>query len=216
MQEHKTYDFAYVETLEGWENMKRDLENLIAAEEWGRASFRLYRWKENTLSIGYSQESPHFAIPVVKRPTGGGALLHGQDLSFSYAGRKGDWGGSFVRIYRNFMGRVLHSLRELLPDLEMSSYRGGYEDYFCYFYPTLGEITYRGKKVLACAMRVLKEAFLIHGSLFIDMDYDYFEKLTGIEKDRLKERMVTLRELGVEVEGVLGAMTRLKTELEVS
>lgn len=196
--------------------MKRDLENLMAAEKWGKASFRLYRWKESTLSIGYSQKSPTLAIPVVKRPTGGGALLHGQDLSFSYAGRRGDWGGSFTKIYRNFMGRLLQSLRDVLPELEMSSYRGGYEGYFCYFYPTLGELTYGGKKVLACAMRVLREAFLIHGSLFIDMDYDYFEKLTGVEKNRLKERIVTFRELGVEVGELLEAMARLKRGLEVS
>ncbi|MEN3028538.1 MAG: lipoate--protein ligase [Aquificaceae bacterium] len=152
----------------------------------------------------------------MKRPTGGGALLHGQDLSFSYAGRRGDWGGSFTKIYRNFMGRLLQSLRDVLPELEMSSYRGGYEGYFCYFYPTLGELTYGGKKVLACAMRVLREAFLIHGSLFIDMDYDYFEKLTGVEKNRLKERIVTFRELGVEVGELLEAMAGLKRGLEVS
>ncbi|MEN3028539.1 MAG: hypothetical protein ABDH29_04870 [Aquificaceae bacterium] len=36
MQGQKTYDFAYVESLSGQENMKKDLENLMAAEEWGR------------------------------------------------------------------------------------------------------------------------------------------------------------------------------------
>ena len=38
-------------------------------------------------------------------------------------------------------------------------------------------------------MRMGKEAFLLHGSLFLDMDYAYFESLTGIEEEKLKERL---------------------------
>lgn len=197
MQREKEYDFSCLELLDGKENMQKDLENLLKAEEKGEIGFRLYRWKEKTLSVGYSQPFLYTHIPSVRRPTGGGALIHGLDLCFSYAGIKEDWGGSSHRIYMSFMGAVLELLRNLLPELEMSRYRGTYQGYFCYFYPTLGEITYRGKKLLACAMRVLKKAFLIHGSLFLDMDYEYFEELTGIEKKSLKERVITFRELGI-------------------
>ncbi len=175
--------------------MKRDWENLLLAQE-GRRSFRLYTWKEKTLSIGYSQAFLDFPIKMVKRPTGGGALLHGWDVSFSYAGLREEWGKGFTRIYTNFMGLLLEVLRDFDSSFDMSGYRGGYEDYFCYFYPTLGEITIENKKVIACAMRLMKDSFLIHGSFFLDMDYEYFEKLTGIRKERLRERIITFRELG--------------------
>ncbi len=197
MNEVKTYDLSYVEAFSGVENMQKDWENLLLVEKTGKPLFRLYRWQEPTISIGYSQKEPDILLPVVKRPTGGGALLHGWDLSFSYAGLRKDWGWSFTKVYKNFMGLILESLKELNAEFEMSRYRGGYEDFFCYFYPTLGEITYRGKKILACAMRVLKDAFLIHGSLFIEFDYQEFEKLTGIPTGTIKERIITFKELNI-------------------
>lgn len=193
--------------------MQRDWENLLSVERGGQPLFRLYRWAEPTLSVGYSQDTPPFPLPVVKRPTGGGALLHGWDLSFSYAGLREEWGGSFTRIYRGFMSLVLESLREINPAFEMSRYRGGYEDFFCYFYPTLGEVTLEGKKVLACAMRVLRRAFLIHGSLFLDLEYGEFERITGLETRLLRERVITFRELGVSEGRLLGAMVRVRNML---
>ena len=215
MEIEKSYDLAYGELLSGKENMEKDWENLLEGERFGRSHFRIYRWREPTMSIGYSQESLYFNIPVVKRPTGGGALVHGWDISFSYTGQREAWGGSFTKIYKNFMGLVLDALRELEPSFDMSKYRGGYEDYFCYFYPTLGEITLKGKKVLACAMRVMKRSFLIHGSLFMCMDYEYFERLTGIDKSKLKERIVTFGEMGIEEEGAIGSLNKIRAQLNL-
>jgi len=215
VKEIKTYDLSYVESLSGKENMQRDWENLLNAEETGSSSFRLYRWFEPTLSIGYSQEAPPLSIEVVKRPTGGGALLHGWDLSFSYAGLRKDWGWSFTKIYKNFMGLILESLRDLNPEFEMSRYKGGYEDFFCYFYPTLGEITFKGKKILACAMRTLREAFLIHGSLFVEFDYEELEKLTGIDASLIRERITTFRELHIPPNVLISIMKEQGTKLSL-
>ncbi|MCX8164295.1 MAG: lipoate--protein ligase [Aquificaceae bacterium] len=196
--------------------MKRDWENFLIAEHSGEQFFRLYMWKEATLSIGYSQKAYPLDLPVVKRPTGGGALLHGQDLSFSYAGPKKNWGNSFTKIYKKFMGFLLEELRGLIPDLQMSRYRGGYEGYFCYFYPTLGEITFNGKKLLACAMRVGSNSFLIHGSLFLDMDYEHLERLTGCRERDLRGRIVTLQELGVKETELKRAMLNLEKRIASS
>ncbi|MEZ0337644.1 MAG: lipoate--protein ligase [Aquificaceae bacterium] len=210
MEGKKAYDLSYLEVLNGKENMERDWNNLLITEESQRPCFRIYQWKEKTLSLGYSQEPINLSIPVVKRPTGGGALLHGWDLSFSYTGLRKDWGGSFSKIYINFMGLLLELLKKVDPAFDMSRYRGGYEGYFCYFYPTLGEISFKGKKVVACAMRMGKEAFLLHGSLFLDMDYTYFENLTGIEGKKLKERIITFKELGLGFEEAVELMHGLK------
>lgn len=207
-------DLSYLECLKGEENMKRDWENLQKVEESGGEILRFYSWSERTLSIGYSQEAPRIAIKVVKRPTGGGALLHGWDLSFSYAGPRDKWGNSFTKIYINFMGLILEILRDMDKAFEMSRYKGGYDDFFCYFYPTLGEISIGGKKVIACAMRVMKNSFLIHGSLFWDMDYSYFEKLTGIRADILRQRIITLRELGLEEKDLFGILKALRNTLK--
>lgn len=205
---------VYLEFFDGEKNMKRDWENLLMAEEDGKKSLRFYSWDGETLSIGYSQEVPRMPIKVVRRPTGGGALLHGWDLCFSYAGPKGEWGGSFTKIYTNFMGVLLEILRNIDKAFEMSRYKGGYEEFFCYFYPTLGEITIKGRKVVACAMRVMKRSFLLHGSLFWDMDYRYFEGLTGIKAEKLKERIITFKELGLCKEDLLKILCTLGNALK--
>lgn len=202
-----------MELLEGEENMRRDYENLMKVDGGQSPTFRLYRWSRPTLSIGYSQELLSFPLPTVRRPTGGGALLHGSDISFSYVGLRSHWGGSFGKIYKNFMGVLLDALRGFLPGLDMSSFKGEYSSYFCYFYPTLGELTIEGKKVVACAMRLMKNAFLIHGSLFLSLDYKLLEKLTGVGERELKNRIVSLEELNVEEGEVLKVLFMVKGEL---
>ncbi len=66
---------------------------LEAVEGGGPAALRLYRWAEPTLSLGYFQayaqasaEHPDLAgLPIVRRETGGGAILHADELTYSLA-----------------------------------------------------------------------------------------------------------------------------------
>ncbi|MBI3319848.1 MAG: hypothetical protein HYZ89_04605 [Candidatus Omnitrophica bacterium] len=60
----------------------------------GRPAFRLFRWAQPALSLGWRQPVPAWIDPVrlsshgvewVERPTGGGVAVHGSDLSYSVA-----------------------------------------------------------------------------------------------------------------------------------
>ncbi len=58
--------------------------------EGGEASLRVYRWNRPTVSLGRSQRPEDVAaifpdLPTVPRPTGGGAVLHGHDLTVALA-----------------------------------------------------------------------------------------------------------------------------------
>jgi lipoate-protein ligase A len=71
-------------------NMAVDEALLIAATEKQTATLRLYEWAEPTLSLGYFQRhgdrDQHEAsreCPVVRRQSGGGAILHDQELTYS-------------------------------------------------------------------------------------------------------------------------------------
>ncbi|QFZ91708.2 lipoate--protein ligase family protein [Synechococcus elongatus] len=48
-------------------------------------TFRLFSWPEPTLSLGWHQASfsTNWSCPIVRRPTGGRAVLHGGDLCYS-------------------------------------------------------------------------------------------------------------------------------------
>ena len=73
-------------------NMAVDEALLEAAAAEGQSTLRFYRWAEPTLSLGYFQTyGDHFqheasrGCAVVRRPSGGGAILHDRELTYSLA-----------------------------------------------------------------------------------------------------------------------------------
>jgi Lipoate-protein ligase A len=204
-----------IEVLDGYENMQKDHENFLRVEEGGGPFFRIYLWKKPVISLGFHQEPRDFPVDVVKRPTGGGALLHGWDISFSVADVKEMWGKSPKKIYLRLMGLLKERLEGLGISLELSNYAGSYREYFCIFQPTFGEITHGGKKLVACAMRVGKRGFLLHGSLFWTLDYLRAERIMGIPSERLRERIITFEELSVSREELLKAVEDFFTRILV-
>lgn len=73
-------------------NMAVDEALLAAADERGLAAIRFYRWSEPTLSLGYfqaaadrSRHAPSRDLPMVRRQSGGGALVHDRELTYSIA-----------------------------------------------------------------------------------------------------------------------------------
>jgi lipoate-protein ligase A len=202
-----------IEACDGYENMQKDYENFLRVEEGGGPFFRIYLWKKPVISLGFHQEPRDFPVDVVKRPTGGGALLHGWDISFSVADVKEMWGKSPKKIYLRLMGLLKESLERLGLSLELSNYGGSYREYFCIFQPTFGEITYMGKKLVACALKVGKRGFLLHGSLFWTLDYLKAEQIMGIPSERLRDRMITFEELSVSWEELLKAVEDFFTRI---
>jgi len=78
---------------DGVTNMAVDEALLASAVERSSATLRLYRWAEPTLSLGYFQSAAEIAdqapevrrLPVVRRPTGGGAIIHADELTYCLA-----------------------------------------------------------------------------------------------------------------------------------
>ncbi|MGD9722806.1 MAG: biotin/lipoate A/B protein ligase family protein [Pirellulales bacterium] len=76
----------------GAHHMAVDEVLLESAAASGAASLRFYRWSEPTISLGYfqslAQRAEHpasVACPLVRRQTGGGAILHDHELTYSLA-----------------------------------------------------------------------------------------------------------------------------------
>ncbi|MCA9134316.1 MAG: hypothetical protein KDA45_14205 [Planctomycetales bacterium] len=76
----------------GAENMALDQRLLEFAAEQQRPVLRLYRWSEPTLSLGYFQHyaervthPPSSQLAVVRRSTGGGAIVHHADWTYCVA-----------------------------------------------------------------------------------------------------------------------------------
>src|SRR5689334_21696416 len=77
---------------QGSMNMAIDDALLESAAEAGVATLRLYQWSEPTLSLGYFQAAaerkthqPSLTCALVRRASGGGAILHDRELTYSLA-----------------------------------------------------------------------------------------------------------------------------------
>ncbi len=185
--------------LTGKENMEKDFylfKSLI--EGRGEPTLRFYKWKELTLSIGLHQKEEEFdlGIPVVKRPTGGRALLHGFDLSFSIVDYAERWGNRPILVYMNIAEVIKNVFLKLGVKVSISRSKGVRNlNKFCMFAPSFGEITFNNKKLVAYATRTEKGVLLAHGSMFLYINSD---KISELLKMDIKYAVVSLSDLNIE------------------
>jgi lipoyl(octanoyl) transferase len=171
---------------DGTLNMITDRAILMACNEGkAPATLRLYGWQRPTLSIGYSQEISQYIdmescernnIPVVRRFTGGRALLHQYEMTYSviapipHPAFPGSLRGSFERISQ----AIIESLR--VGGIEDATVAGknnirnaSGRSPACFSMANHCEIVVHGKKLVGSAQRRLRSAFLQHGSVILDM-----------------------------------------------
>ena len=100
------------------------LDEALLEDPFGGWPLRLYRWDRQTISLGYAQ--PHeqgvdtvvarrLGIPVVRRPTGGRAVLHADELTYALVGPvdQGPLSGHISQSYRRNDNGLLPGLRRL-------------------------------------------------------------------------------------------------------
>ena len=175
--------------VDGKLNMAIDRAILTACERGqAPATLRLYGWEKPTLSIGYSQnklrdvdtvQCERRNIPIVRRFTGGRALLHQYELTYSLVAPiphprfPGNLAGAFGAVSK----AVIFSLEKAdVPRPEISGIdkrslgNGNKRSPACFSTPNHWEITVKGKKLAGSAQRRLNGAFLQHGSILLDWD----------------------------------------------
>ncbi len=167
--------------------MARDEVALQRAARQGRPSVRLYTWERLTLSVGRGQQVERqidldacrrLGIPVVRRITGGRAVLHGSDLTYAVAAPlAGPQAGAFAAaagqgipgLYREVSRVFVRFFAELGLSPQVQAYTGRQRAELaspvCFATPSAFEILLDGRKLVGSAQRLLPEAFLQHGSL---------------------------------------------------
>ncbi len=202
-----------VEVLSPEENMKRDEEALFALEVGrGFPNYRIFKWDRMCLSIGKNQKPPQKPqLPWVKRPTGGGILLHGWDISFSFTDLKSRWGNKPTDIYIRVAQFLADTFKEAGVSVQIQKFPGNYrENPYCFYIPSFGEISLEGKKLLSLAMRTLRKSFLLQGSVYEFFDFKRASDLLGVPEKELRSRIITLEELPLKGEFILLLKKRLQ------
>ena len=182
---------------EGAWNMAVDQSLLQSANELGQATLRIYRWSPATLSLGYFQKyddrSKHPAssdCDVVRRSSGGGAILHDQELTYSLCLPSSNrWSDKNEMLYR-LMHRLIISV---LADFEVNAstfdpasplddpgeFQIDRNAFLCFQRRTDGDIVLDGWKVGGSAQRRLDKALIQHGSLLLKRS-EFAPELPGI------------------------------------
>lgn len=175
--------------LDGAANMARDEALLESARQGGPPAVRLYGWSRPTLSLGAHQPSSDVdlvacrarGIDLVRRPTGGGAVLHDAELTYAVAGRLGEppFPSSVVGIYDTIAAALLAGFARLGVQAvaSRSSGRGGPAPAHCFSAPSAREILVAGRKLAGSAQLRRSGAFLQHGSILIDWDPSRIEDI---------------------------------------
>jgi lipoyl(octanoyl) transferase len=146
-------------------------------------TLRLYAWEPACLSLGYAQpvtdvDQPALAAQgweLVRRPTGGRAILHVDELTYSVTGPQDEprLAGSVLESYRILSEALLQALIRLGVNAQASPKsvpapaqpNGGQANPVCFEVPSNYEITIDGKKLIGSAQARRKEGVLQHGSL---------------------------------------------------
>lgn len=161
------------------ENMAIDQTLLESIGQTEPPTLRLYGWSVPTLSLGYFQtlhdRRGHAAsepLPVVRRATGGGAIIHDQELTYSFTL---PLAASAPGIQRTLYTSVHEAMRAALGEFGVRADRfaeiGGaalYEEPFlCFMSRTADDLIVGGYKVLGSAQRKSRWGLLQHGSLLL-------------------------------------------------
>ncbi|HEY6092432.1 MAG TPA: hypothetical protein VIV83_10595 [Gemmatimonadales bacterium] len=153
-------------------NMAADAALLDRAIGSGGAFLRLYRWNPPTLSIGRNQQlDGDYGVPVVRRPTGGKAVWHEDELTYAVAAPISLF-GSLRDAYCEIHTRLATALRSLGIDATLAPYRPVVRPSegptSCFAAPVGGEILVAGRKLVGSAQVRRGDAFLQHGSILLN------------------------------------------------
>lgn len=163
---------------EGAWNMALDQALLGAAERDGLATLRLYAWEPYTLSFGRNEPATRRydraaiaarGMAVVRRPTGGRAVWHADEVTYAVAAPAGAF-GSLRDTYRAIHALLAEALAGLGAPVGLAADRPtvGVGAGACFASAAGGEVvTPDGGKVVGSAQVRSGEAFLQHGSIIL-------------------------------------------------
>ncbi len=180
-------------------------------------TLRLYRWDPPCLSLGYSQPFSDLdqdqlhskGWDVVRRPTGGRAILHTDELTYAVIGPKTDprLKGGLMESYQRLSKALSESLKILgLPvQVHLGKNSNTINHPVCFENPSDFEITVEGKKIIGSAQARKKEGILQHGTLPLKGDLTrIIQVLNYSNSDQKDQAAAVLLQKAATVEIVLG------------
>lgn len=183
-------------------------------------TLRLYAWTPACLSLGHAQPFSDVDVTrlkargweVVRRPTGGRAILHTDELTYSVIAPNDEprVEGSVLESYNRLAQALLLAVKRLNIPVEMKEHAGHASSVtqpnpVCFEVPSTYEITVNGKKLIGSAQARKKQGVLQHGSLPLTGDLSRICQVLAFENESARENAAKrLLERAATVESALG------------
>lgn len=169
-------------------------------------AFRVYGWQPPAVSFGYAQRISREVdaqkvrergIDIVRRPTGGRAVLHWNELTYSVICPADNpvMGGNINEAYRKISEGLLAGIRALGVDATFESHRqtqpsprGKELTAPCFTSTAQYEIKFKRRKLIGSAQQRIGTMLLQHGSLLLGPEHKQIADLLPSDKPGLKKR----------------------------
>lgn len=199
-------------------NMAID-ESLFACCD--KPALRVFQWSPSSMSVGYSQsavkeinmnECKKNRVPIVRRITGGKAVFHDQELTYSFIVPENtiEIPEEVTESYKMIADAILLAFRKIGVKAEIKKQPERFATPICFNSSNWYEMESNGKKICGSAQKRMNGKFLQHGSLLMDFDYEknallfnqgYNEVLKSLKKNvtsikKELKRKISYEELG--------------------
>lgn len=173
---------------------------------------RFYEWKPKAISLGRFQSATDIdldycrsaGIDIVRRQTGGKAVLHDSELTYSFIVDGDLLPRSIVESYQVISSALIHGLFLLGINAEMAvrTIKNRYKS-VCFSAPSVYEVVVNGKKLIGSAQRRMSGKILQHGSILIKPDFLELVRCFGLGNDPLAIRDFSETITGIESESLV-------------
>ncbi len=173
---------------------------------------RFYQWMPSSVSIGYNQNPEDLInidfckknnIHCVRRPTGGSAIFHDIELTYSFSAATCHR-TSFIfplSSYIEICKGIKTGIQKYGINLQIRGINEGKEPSYtkkdCFSLSSRHDLVFDGRKLVGSAQRRNKNSFLQHGSILIDIRKKIWEKVF-IEKVDFS-KITYLKNFGIEI-----------------
>jgi lipoate-protein ligase A len=195
---------------------------------------RVYGWQPPVISLGWHQNIEEIdleqctlaGIDVVRRPTGGRAILHSDEVTYSVAMVASQ--KSVLSVYQQISEALVRGLRELGADVALEKSQPHFPSLYrspsavaCFASVARYEIHIGGRKLVGSAQRRFarpdgREVVLQHGSILLGEDHqrivDFLKGLKGDQRNQLK---LELSQNTIDLSSALGRKVRFEEVVPV-
>ena len=200
-------------TYTGKENMQIDSDLLDEAieKQIQEPIFRLYAWKPRCISLGRNQKDDFLKgvnEDIVRRLTGGRALLHDDEITYSYVTPISivPNGETISASYKYISGILIDFFKSLGVDLEFGGgkctnigttqaphTKGSMKFDYCMLISTGADVCYQGRKIIGSAQYRKQGYILQHGGILFGYNKELLESL--FHEEVTKDSITTVKDI---------------------